>query len=130
MHSLNDCLQGISVDDCSYFRSERHDDGALIGADIYVTELSKSDALYIKEMDKNRNETKNAITSGKTILGIEFGSTRIKAALSGKDHTPIASGSHDWENRYEDGVWTYHREDVWIGLQESYQELRNGVLEK
>jgi sugar (pentulose or hexulose) kinase len=58
-------------------------------------------------------ETKQAISENKTALGIELGSTRIKAVLTGADYEPIASGSHDWENRLEDGVWTYHLEDVW-----------------
>ncbi len=78
----------------------------------------------------NRNDTQKAIESGKTALGIEFGSTRIKAVLIGEDHAPIASGSHEWENRYENGVWTYSLEDVWKGLQESYRNLSNEVLEK
>ena len=78
----------------------------------------------------NRNDTQKAIESGKTALGIEFGSTRIKAVLIGEDHTPIASGSHEWENRYENGVWTYSLEDVWTGLQESYRKLSNEVSEK
>ena len=77
----------------------------------------------------NRNDTQKAIESGKTVLGIEFGSTRIKAVLIGEDHTPIASGSYDWENRYENGVWTYHLEDVWTGLQESYRKLSKEVFE-
>ena len=50
--------------------------------------------------------------------------------LIGEDHTPIASGSHDWENRYENGVWTYSLEDVWAGLQESYRKLSKEVSEK
>jgi len=50
--------------------------------------------------------------------------------LIGEDHTPIASGSHEWENRYENGVWTYSLEDVWAGLQDCYRNLRNDVLEK
>jgi len=78
----------------------------------------------------NHNDTQKAIESGKTALGIEFGSTRIKAVLIGEDHAPIASGSHEWENRYENGVWTYSLEDVWTGLQESYQKLSSEVLEK
>jgi sugar (pentulose or hexulose) kinase len=78
----------------------------------------------------NRNDTQKAVESGQTALGIEFGSTRIKAVLIGEDHVPIASGSHEWENRYEDGVWTYSLEDVWTGLQESYQELSSEVAEK
>ena len=78
----------------------------------------------------NRAHTQKAIKSGKSVLGIELGSTRIKAALIGEDHVPLASGSHEWENRYENGVWTYSLEDVWTGLQESYRNLCNDVLEK
>jgi sugar (pentulose or hexulose) kinase len=78
----------------------------------------------------NRNDIPKAINNGETTLGIEFGSTRIKAVLIGEDHAPIASGSYEWENRYENGVWTYHLEDVWTGLQESFRTLRNEVLEK
>jgi sugar (pentulose or hexulose) kinase len=78
----------------------------------------------------NQNDTQTAIENGKTALGIEFGSTRIKAVLIGEDHAPIASGSYEWENRYEDGVWTYHLEDVWTGLQESFRKLRGEVQEK
>ena len=55
----------------------------------------------------NQNDTQKAIESGKTVLGVEFGSTRIKAVLIGEDHAPIASGSYEWENRYENGIWTY-----------------------
>ena len=77
----------------------------------------------------NRNDTQEAIDSGKTVLGIEFGSTRIKAVLIGEDHTPIASGSYDWENRYENGIWTYSLDDVWTGLQESYRMLSKEVFE-
>jgi len=74
--------------------------------------------------------TQKAIESRKTVLGIEFGSTRIKAVLIGEDYMPIASGSYEWENRYENGVWTYSLEDVWAGLQESYRKLSKEVLEK
>jgi activator of 2-hydroxyglutaryl-CoA dehydratase len=80
-------------------------------------------------MNMNRNDTQQAIGSGKTVLGIEFGSTRIKAVLIGEDHTPIASGSYDWENRYENGIWTYSLEDIWTGLQESYRKLSKEVFE-
>jgi sugar (pentulose or hexulose) kinase len=76
----------------------------------------------------NQNDIQQAIQRGKTVLGIEFGSTRIKAVLIAEDHTPIASGSHEWENRYENGIWTYRLEDVWTGLQESYRELSNQVV--
>jgi sugar (pentulose or hexulose) kinase len=81
-------------------------------------------------MNMNRNNTQKAIESGKTVLGVEFGSTRIKAVLIGEDHTPIASGSYEWENRYENGIWTYSLEDVWSGLQQSYHSLSNKVYEK
>src|SRR5512140_1889377 len=81
-------------------------------------------------MDMNRNDIPKAVESGKTALGIEFGSTRIKAVLIGEDHIPIASGSYDWENRYENGIWSYSLEDVWTGLQESYRKLSAEVLEK
>jgi sugar (pentulose or hexulose) kinase len=80
-------------------------------------------------MNMKRNDIQQAIEGGQTALGIEFGSTRIKAVLVGEDHTPIASGSHDWENRYENGVWTYSLEDVWNGLQESYRKLSKAVSE-
>src|SRR5215207_6663329 len=78
----------------------------------------------------DQNDALKAIESGKTVLGIELGSTRIKAVLIGEDHTPIASGSHEWENRYENGMWTYNLEDVWTGLQDSYHKLSNEVSEK
>ena len=54
-------------------------------------------------------DAKTAILEQKTALGIEFGSTRIKAVLIGADSAPIASGDHEWENRYDNGVWTYCR---------------------
>jgi sugar (pentulose or hexulose) kinase len=81
-------------------------------------------------MNMNRSDTQKAIESGKTALGIEFGSTRIKAMLIGEDHSPIASGSYEWENRYENGIWTYNLEEVWAGLQESYRRLNSEVLKK
>ena len=70
------------------------------------------------------------IMEGKGILGIELGSTRIKAVLIGENHEPIASGDHTWENRLENGVWTYHLEDVWAGLQDAYANLKKDVQEK
>lgn len=66
---------------------------------------------------------KNTILNGKAVLGIELGSTRIKAVLIGEDNQPIASGSFDWENSYIDGVWTYSLDLVWTGVQESYRKL-------
>ena len=69
----------------------------------------------------------SAIREGKTALGLELGSTRIKAVLIGPDFAPLASGSHNWENRLEDGVWTYRLEDVWEGVQDSYRKLKESV---
>lgn len=70
---------------------------------------------------------KECIENGKTVLGIEFGSTRIKAVLIDEDHHPIASGDHEWENRLENGIWTYSLEDIWNGLQDSYQNMVTDV---
>lgn len=73
---------------------------------------------------------KNTIENGNSVLGIEMGSTRIKAVLIDEKHNPIASGSHGWENRFENGVWTYHMDDVWTGLQDAYKNLKDDVFEK
>lgn len=67
------------------------------------------------------------IAAGNTVLGIELGSTRIKAVLNDEKNNPIASGSHDWENRLENGIWTYSLEDIWTGLQDCYQDLVRNV---
>jgi sugar (pentulose or hexulose) kinase len=81
-------------------------------------------------MNMDHNDIQKAIESGKTALGIELGSTRIKAVLIAEDHTPLASGSHEWENRHENGVWTYSLEAVWSGLQDSFRDLSKQVSEK
>ena len=70
---------------------------------------------------------KQIITEGKAILGIEFGSTRIKAVLIDQDNSPIAQGSHEWENSLVDGLWTYSIEEIWYGLQDCYADLRANV---
>jgi sugar (pentulose or hexulose) kinase len=70
---------------------------------------------------------KYTIQSGETALGIELGSTRIKAVLIGKDNIPIASGSHDWENSYVNNIWTYSLEEIWKGVQDSYQKMAGEV---
>lgn len=72
-------------------------------------------------------QTAREIREGKTALGIELGSTRIKAVLIGVDHTPVASGSHDWENRLENGIWTYTLEDIWTGIQDAYRNMAEDV---
>ncbi len=73
------------------------------------------------------SNAKEAILNGKTALGIEFGSTRIKAVLVGEDNAPIASGAHDWENRLENGIWTYTLEDIHGGLQDAYKKMTEDV---
>lgn len=67
------------------------------------------------------------IRSGRAVVGIEFGSTRIKAALIAPDTTSLASGSHGWENQLRDGVWTYDMAEVWEGLASSYTSLVDDV---
>lgn len=62
-------------------------------------------------------DPRTAVAEGRTALGIELGSTRIKAVLVSEDGTPLASGSHDWENQFVDRMWTYSLDDVWSGLQ-------------
>ncbi len=70
---------------------------------------------------------RDVIEKGRTALGMELGSTRIKAVLIGEDHKVLASGSYDWENRLENGIWTYSLEDVWKGVRGSYRALKEDV---
>ncbi|KAF1296235.1 ATPase [Enterococcus sp. JM4C] len=70
------------------------------------------------------------IQLGKTALGIELGSTRIKAVLIDSTHSPIASGSFEWENQLVDGIWTYGLDEIWQGLQASYREMAAEVFSK
>lgn len=80
-------------------------------------------------MDK-RKEIIEQIQNGRTSLGIEFGSTRIKAVLIGEDFSTLASGNFEWETDLKDGIWTYSLEDIWKGLQYSYQKLFADVKQK
>ncbi len=75
-------------------------------------------------------DAKITIESGNAVLGIEFGSTRIKAVLIGEDNYPIAQGDHEWENRLENGIWTYSEEDIWTGLQDCYTKMTEDVKAK
>ena len=76
-------------------------------------------------------DIKNLIEQGKAILGIELGSTRIKAELINPEtYTPVASGSHTWENRLENGIWTYHLDEVISGVQSCYADMVENVKEK
>lgn len=78
----------------------------------------------------NHEAIARLIGEGKAVLGIELGSTRIKAVLIDDTHAPIASGDHTWENRLENGVWTYHLDDVWAGIQDAYANMAADVQAK
>ena len=78
-------------------------------------------------MGRSAEEIKKDIESGNTALGIEFGSTRIKAVLTDGTTAPIAQGSYEWENRLENGIWTYSLEDIWKGLKDCYADLAADV---
>ena len=75
-------------------------------------------------------DARQVIESGKAVLGIEFGSTRIKAVLVDVNHVPIAQGSYEWENQLVDGLWTYSKEVIWFGLQQCYADLRADVRKR
>lgn len=75
----------------------------------------------------SNEQIKAVIESGKAVLGLEFGSTRIKAVLIDEDHNPIASGDHEWENRLDNGIWTYTLDDIWTGLRDSYRKMTEDV---
>lgn len=72
-------------------------------------------------------KAKELVASGKAILGIELGSTRIKSVLIGSDNHPVAQGSYTWENQLVDGLWTYGIDEIWSGLQTSYADLCSDV---
>ncbi len=78
-------------------------------------------------MIMNHVDVKQAIANGETSLGIEFGSTRIKAVLIDRRFETIASGSYEWENLLKDGYWTYNLTDITTGLQEAYREMKQEV---
>ena len=73
---------------------------------------------------------KQYINEGKSILGIEFGSTRIKAVVIDDKGTVLASGAHEWENRLENGIWTYSQDDIWNGLRSCYADLVKDIRDK
>ncbi len=78
----------------------------------------------------NLTSIREAIKEGRTALGIELGSTRIKAVLTGPDNAPIATGSHDWENQFVNRIWTYSLEAVWDGLRGCYAALAKDVAQR
>lgn len=73
---------------------------------------------------------KELIENGNAVLGLEFGSTRIKAVLINEQCMPLASGSFTWENTLENGIWTYPLEQIHEGLQKCYADLKNNVKTK
>lgn len=81
-------------------------------------------------MGRDVNATREAIATGKTALGIEFGSTRIKAVLTDEKNEVLAIGTHDWENQLVDNIWTYSLDAIWAGLQDCYQNLAKQVKQE
>jgi sugar (pentulose or hexulose) kinase len=75
-------------------------------------------------------KARESIAEGRTALGIELGSTRIKAVLLGPDYAPLAVGSHDWENQFVDRLWTYSLDSVWSGLQQCYADLARDTQQR
>ena len=78
----------------------------------------------------DKNTYAACIAEGKAVMGIELGSTRIKGVLIAPDGTPLAQGSHTWENRFENGHWTYSETDIWEGMAAAYASLAADVAEK
>ena len=79
---------------------------------------------------RGKEEIKKTIEEGKAVLGIELGSTRIKAVLIDEDKSPIASGRYVWEKQLVDNIWTYSIEIFQNGLQGCYQDLVKDVEAK
>ena len=76
------------------------------------------------------NDIKVELEKGECSLGIEFGSTRIKAVLIDSENNSIASGNYDWNNKNIDGIWTYESDEILKGLRECYSSLKKSVLKK
>ena len=95
-------------------------------------ECAQIQNLQVKKGEKGlkMSDIKNLIESGNAIVGIEFGSTRIKAVLIDEKNAPAAQGSHTWENSLVDGIWTYSEKEIIEGLQSAYADLKRDVKEK
>lgn len=78
-------------------------------------------------MSREMDEIRQDIQKARTALGIELGSTRIKAVLIDSENAPVASGSYEWENQLENGIWTYSLESIWTGLQAAYRDMAGQV---
>lgn len=81
-------------------------------------------------MNHSTEQIRKSIENGTTALGIEFGSTRIKAVLTDETMAPVAQGSYEWENRLEHNIWTYSMDDIMTGLKSCYADLAKDVKEK
>ena len=75
-------------------------------------------------------DAKQLIAEGRSYLGIEFGSTRIKGVVIDENGEVLATGGHSWENRLDNGIWTYTLDDVWGGLSDCYSDLLRDIKEK
>lgn len=80
-----------------------------------------------QELDDQVALTAEKIRTGKTSLGIEFGSTRIKAVLIDDTYRTIATGDYGWASHLEDGLWSYTREEIWHGLRSAYSSMAQNV---
>ena len=78
---------------------------------------------------RNKEQIRESIEAGRTVLGIELGSTRIKTVLIDEEKSPVAFGNYSWENKYIDHIWTYSTEEIWKGIQESYADLVRNIKE-
>ena len=91
-------------------------------------ELKQAIMEDVKKNNPTRiDDAKNLIENKKAVLGIELGSTRIKAVLIDEENNPIASGNFDWENSFENGIWTYSLDEIHKGLSGAYASLKANV---
>ncbi len=98
---------------------------------LHAVEYDVEMEIWRKRGKKGMSEgIRKAIQEGKTILGLEFGSTRIKAVLVDETYQPVAMGTWDWENSLVDNIWTYSQEDIWEGLRGCYKSLAEDVRTK
>lgn len=92
--------------------------------------MHKTDQAIFNKYEREKMDTVNAVKNGKTILGIELGSTRIKGVLIDKNGNVLATGIHDWENSFVNEIWTYGFEEIHTGLRQCYSSLRKDVETK
>ncbi len=88
------------------------------------------DFLLLKRKNMEKEQIAKEIAEGKAILGIEFGSTRIKAVLIDSENNPVAGGAFDWENSLVDGVWTYSLDEIHNGISTAFAGMKKDVADK